>query len=100
MTSYPLLAAAVLVAAVRLAAAADEPPPTGYDLGATITAGYRTVDIDGAKDKYLEDYNLRSGGRLFLLDASAAARAPETAPLDRFHLLVSTPGDEPEGAAQ
>jgi hypothetical protein len=74
---------------------AADPPASGYDLGATVTAGYRTVDIDGSKDKYLEDYNLRSGGRLFLFDASGTARAPDTAPLDRFRVLVSTPGDEP-----
>src|SRR6185436_15751189 len=53
------------------------------------------VDIDGSKDKYREDYNLRSGGRLFTLAADGVAHDPATAPVDRFSLLVDRPGDEP-----
>jgi len=74
--------------------AADE-PSGDYDLSASVTAGYRLVDIDGSKDKYREDYNLRSGGRLFTLAADGTARDPATAPVDRFSLLVDRPGDEP-----
>jgi hypothetical protein len=74
--------------------AADEPSGS-YDLSASVTAGYRLVDIDGSKDKYREDYNLRSGGRLFTLAADGATRDPDATPVDRFSLLVDRPGDEP-----
>ena len=67
----------------------------GYTLDTSTTAGYRLADIDGSKQKYREDYNLRSGLRLFDLDVSGAAKAPEQTHLDRFHLEVETPGDEP-----
>ncbi|HYV58311.1 MAG TPA: hypothetical protein VE911_12230 [Candidatus Nitrosopolaris sp.] len=70
-------------------------PWSAYQSTATVAAGYRLVDIDGSKDKYREDYNLRSGGRLFLFTLDSAAREPDKAPLDRFHLEVDTPGDEP-----
>jgi hypothetical protein len=77
--------------------AAEEPktPSDGYAIDTITTAGYRLVDIDGAKQKYREDYNLRSGLRLFTLDVDGQAKAPETTRLDRFHLDVDTPGDEP-----
>jgi hypothetical protein len=65
------LAALVLGVAPAVAGPLDE-----YDLGAGLTAGYRNVDIDGSKDKYREDYNLRSGFRLFHADASAKAKDP------------------------
>src|SRR5262245_13380848 len=74
---------------------ADEAPEGGYAIDATTSAGYRMVDIDGSKDKYREDYNLRSGLRLFTLGVDGQAKAPETTRLDRFHLEVDTPGDEP-----
>jgi hypothetical protein len=79
------------------AAGADDAPGIvpGYSLDGAATAGYRLVDIDGAKQKYREDYNLRSGLRLFDFDVNGAARAPESTRLDRFHLEVETPGDEP-----
>lgn len=82
------------------AAANDAPAPDGlnlggYSLSGLLTAGYRVTDIDGSKDKYYEDYNLRSGPRLFDLDVTGEASDPATAPLDRLHLLVETPGDEP-----
>jgi hypothetical protein len=67
----------------------------GYAVDTSTTAGYRMVDIDGSKPKYREDYNLRSGLRLFDFDVSAAAKAPDETRLDRFHLEVETPGDEP-----
>ena len=84
--------AAVVLGVVPAAVAS---PIDDYGLGASVTAGYRNVDIDGSKDKYREDYNLRSGGRLFNLDLSAAAKDPTKSALDRFHLYVDTPGDEP-----
>src|SRR5262249_58814240 len=49
----------------------------------------------GSKDKYREDYNLEQGGRLFLFSLDGEARDPDNAPVDRFHLEVDTPGDEP-----
>src|SRR5262249_15250870 len=92
------LAAAVLLAmaAARAARAADEPAATGHwTYGASATAGYRMTDIDGAREKYREDYDLRSGGRLFHVDLSGATDAPEESRLDRFRLEVDTPHDEP-----
>jgi hypothetical protein len=91
------LAVVLLLAASALA---DEPPAPawtlgGYMLGGWATAGYRLVDIDGSKDKYREDYNLRSGGRLFDVDVQGVATEPDARPLDRFRLRVETPGDEP-----
>jgi hypothetical protein len=77
-------------------AGADETPPAGgYSVDTTTSAGYRMVDIDGAKDKFREDYNLRSGLRLFTFDVDGQAKAPDATRLDRFHLEVDTPGDEP-----
>jgi hypothetical protein len=75
--------------------APPSPPERPYRSTATVASGYRLVDIDGSKDKYREDYNLRSGGRLFLFTLDSEAREPGKAPLDRFHLEVDTPGDEP-----
>jgi hypothetical protein len=94
------LVAALMAASVGAAMGADETPPAGwslggYTLGGWATAGYRLVDIDGSKDKYREDYNLRSGGRLFDVDLEGVASEPDARPLDRFHLRVETPGDEP-----
>ena len=39
-----------------------------------VARGYRIVDIDGSDAKYREDYNLRSGVRLFDLDVDGAAK--------------------------
>jgi hypothetical protein len=95
------LAATVLLglaAAAPAARGADEPAVaerSGWTYGASATAGYRMTDIDGAKEKYREDYDLRSGGRLFHLDVSGAADAPETTRLDRFRVEVDSPHDEP-----
>jgi hypothetical protein len=88
-----LLAAGVL--ARRSPAAEEAEAPGGWAFDASTTAGYRMVDIDGAKEKYREDYNLRSGPRLFDLDLSGTSKAPDTTRLDRFRLRVDTPGDEP-----
>ena len=52
----------------------EELADLGLDLGAGLTTGYRNVDIDGSKDKYKEDYNLRSGLRLFHADAQLRNR--------------------------
>ncbi len=82
-----------LVAALAAPAGGGMVP--GYAIDATTTSGYRLVDIDGAKDKYKEDYNLRSGLRLFNLRVDGLADKPDDTPLDRFHLEVDTPGDEP-----
>jgi hypothetical protein len=82
-----------LVAALAGGAGASAVP--GYRLDTTTTAGYRWIDIDGSKDKYREDHNLRSGLRLFTLQVDGLATAPDETPLDRFHLEVDTPGDEP-----
>ena len=87
--------AIVAFAAALAARRAVAGPIDDYTLGASITAGYRNVDIDGSKSKYREDYNLRSGPRLFNLDVSGTAKDPAKSSLDHFHLLVDTPGDEP-----
>jgi hypothetical protein len=89
------LVAVLLGLAVGFAAAGARAEGGGYAVDTSTTAGYRMVDIDGSKPKYREDYNLRSGLRLFDFDVSGAAKAPEETRLDRFHLQVETPGDEP-----
>jgi hypothetical protein len=88
-----LLAAAIAVTVLPSRGRAD--PNLPYAVDTLISGGYRTVDVDGSKDKYKEDYNLRSGLRLFDLDVDGVAKAPDTTRLDRFHVLVETPGDEP-----
>lgn len=95
MTRLALLVLATGLFATSVVRADDALSLGGYDLGATLTAGYRSVDVDGSESKYREDYNLRSGVRLFLFDVDGVAHDTTTAPLDRFHLVVSTPGDEP-----
>lgn len=73
------------------------PAPAGlpYALDGGLSVGYRNVDIDGSKAKYREDYNYVSGFRLFDFDLSGAAKEPEKTRLDRFHLQIDTPGNEP-----
>jgi hypothetical protein len=93
-----VVALAVGLVAARLRSVRAEEPPApagGYAVDTTTSAGYRMVDIDGAKDKYREDYNLRSGFRLFTLQVDGRAKAPDATRLDRFHVDVDTPGDEP-----
>ncbi len=91
-----LAVAAALVLAAAGVHAEDAPEHTlPYRLTGTVSAGYRLVDIDGSKDRYKEDYNLRSGGRLFLFQVDGEAADPDAVPVDRFHLEVDTPGDEP-----
>ncbi len=82
-------------AADASATPAASPTSRPYHLTGAVSAGYRLVDVDGSKDKYREDYNLESGGRLFLFTLDGEAREPDKAPLDRFHLEMDTPGDEP-----
>jgi hypothetical protein len=89
-----LFVSSVSVVSARPAGAADA-AVASYRFDGSISSGYRTVDIDGSKDKYREDYDLRSGGRLFSLATSAVSSTPEATPLDRFRLEVETPGDEP-----
>ena len=88
-------AAAMLALVLAGAPSGAASPVDDYTLGGSITAGYRNVDVDGSKAKYREDYNLPSGPRLFNLDVSGTANDPVKSSLDRFHLLVDTPGDEP-----
>jgi hypothetical protein len=85
----------VLAALAPAACAADAPAAGGWTVGGSAAAGYRMVDVDGAKEKYREDYNLRSGGRLFSVDVAGTANAPEATRVDRFSLRVDTPHDEP-----
>lgn len=107
---YLVVAALLAVTAIRVRAeepseaapapageqpAAPEATPPAFALDGLVTAGYRNVDIDGSRDKYREDYNLRSGGRLFALEASGRATDPDAEWVDRFHLEVDTPHDEP-----
>jgi hypothetical protein len=94
-----LLAAVVAVRARAEDAAPPEkpapPPPPAFHLDARVSAGYRMVDIDGSKDKYKEDYNLRSGGRLFDFELAGRASDQDAEWLDRFRLEIETPHDEP-----
>lgn len=78
-------------------AAAEEPAGLipGYTVDTLLSAGYRFVDIQGSRDKYREDYNLGEGPRLFDFSADGRALAPAESPVDRFHLEVVTPGNEP-----
>jgi hypothetical protein len=90
-----LVAGTAAVAGTPGAGLAEDAVGSGYAIDARTTAGYRSVDVDGSKAKYREDYNLRSGLRLFDLDLDGVAKAPDATRLDRFHLEVDTPGDEP-----
>jgi hypothetical protein len=91
----------IFAAALGLAAGAraDEPQSPSllgpYSLDGAISAGYRWVNVDGSKSKYNEDYDLNPGARLFLLDVNGQSKTPDKTPVDRFHLQVDTPGDEP-----
>jgi hypothetical protein len=84
-------------AAEASAATAPAASSLPYHLTGGLSAGYRLVDVDGSRDKYDEDYNLQPGGRVFLFTLDGEARDPDKPPLplDRFHLEVDTPGDEP-----
>jgi len=94
-TTEPAAEPAAQPAAEAAAAAAPPATPPAFHLDGLISAGYRNVDIDGSRDKYREDYNLRSGGRLFALEATGRASDPDAEWVDRFHLEVDTPHDEP-----
>src|SRR5262245_4334264 len=89
--------AAKAPAAEASAATAPAASSLPYHLTGGLSAGYRLVDVDGSRDKYDEDYNLQPGGRVFLFTLDGEARDPDKPPLplDRFHLEVDTPGDEP-----
>jgi hypothetical protein len=84
-------------AAEASAATAPAASSLPYHLTGGLSAGYRLVDVDGSRAKYDEDYNLQPGGRVFLFTLDGEARDPDKTPipLDRFHLEVDTPGDEP-----
>lgn len=90
----PVLAIVSLVAALSTAAAEDKPPPT-YTVDGSVTTGYRFVDVGGSTSKYREDYNLNEGPVLFGLSVDGLSHAPDKTPVDRFHLEVDTPGNEP-----
>lgn len=90
------VALGVLAAADRRSGAAAEPEAaSAYHFDGSVSGGYRMVDIDGSKDKYREDYDLRSGGRLFGFIAGAASSRPDTTPVDRLRIEIDGPGDEP-----
>jgi hypothetical protein len=90
------LLAAVLLVAPR-AAEPGEPPASqrAYTGWTAVTGGYRFIDLDGSREKYREDYNLRSGARLFDFTMDTTASSPESTRLDRLHIDVETPGNEP-----
>jgi hypothetical protein len=77
------------------AAPAPSAPLLPYHLTGAVSGGYRFVDQDGSRQMYRDDYNLMPGGRLFLFTLDGEARDPDKAPLDRFHLEIDSPGDEP-----
>src|SRR5262249_45070944 len=87
--------ATLALLALGIARVAVASPIDDYDLGASVTTGYRDADVAGSNGKYREDYNLRSGFELFNLDVGGTAKDPVKSSLDHFHLLVETPGDEP-----
>jgi hypothetical protein len=89
-----LAAFAAVLASVCVAMADDKPPPT-YTVDGSVTTGYRFVDVGGSTAKYREDYNLNQGPVLFGLSVDGVSHAPEKTSLDRFHLEVDTPGNEP-----
>lgn len=66
-----------------------------YSLTGGATLGYRVVDVDGSEAQFREQYDLEQGFRLFDLDLEAVAKEPDKTRLDRFHLEIDTPGDEP-----
>jgi len=70
-------------------------PPKAFTVDGSVTAGYRFVDIDGSTAKYREDYNLHQGPVLFGLNFDGVSHEPDRTPVDRFHLEVDTPGNEP-----
>src|SRR5262249_26409642 len=88
-----------LAGAAAIAAAAGEDAGTTaalpYTVNGDVSVGYRHVDVDGSDAKYREDYNLRTGARLFGLNVDGVARDAEQTHLDRFHLEIDTPGNEP-----
>jgi hypothetical protein len=89
----------VLIALAAGTSGAEDAPaaaPPAFHLDGLVTAGYQNVDVHGSEDKYREDYNLRSGGRLYRFDVSGRATDPDAEWVDRFHLEVDTPQpDEP-----
>lgn len=66
-----------------------------YTVKGDVAVGYRNVDVDGSDAKYREDYNYRTGFRLFDLNVDGVAKDPAASRLDRFHLQIDTPGNEP-----
>lgn len=96
MRGRTVAALAMLALVARSGRAEDAPAPRlPYRITGAVSAGYRLVDVDGSGDRYDEDYNLHSGGRLFLFSVAGEAHDPAAVPVDRFHLEVDTPGDEP-----
>ena len=88
MPRRPALALAIGLCIIPRALRAEEAsrPLADYALGGEASAGYRLVDVDGSRDKYREDYNYRSGVRLFTLNLDGSSKAPETTAVDRFRL--------------
>jgi len=94
MRSSGVLLGIVLVAAV--AGAEDAPPaPDHWTYNGAISAGYRFTDVSGSEERYRSDVDLRQGPRLFLVQVDGTSPDPDHTPLDRFHLEVDTPNDEP-----
>ena len=90
-----LVGAAAMAAAAGEEAASTTDDALPYAVNGDVSVGYRHVDVDGSDAKYREDYNLRTGARLFGLNVDGVARDAEQTHLDRFHLEIDTPGNEP-----
>lgn len=86
---------ALLGMATGLVAATVGAVELPYSVSGDVTLGYRVVDVDGSDAKYREDYNYRQGFRLFDLNVDGVAKKPDESHLDRFHLQIDTPGNEP-----
>jgi hypothetical protein len=95
MRTVAVLLGMALAATVARADDAAPPAPDRWAYDSTISAGYRFTDVSGSEERYRSDVDLRQGPRLFLFSLDGTSPDAEKTPLDRFHLEVDTPGDEP-----
>jgi hypothetical protein len=63
----------------------------GFQVGGSVEAGWRLVDIDGSRDRYKEVVNLFDGPRLF--DLNLWGRSAGGGPVDYFSLTANGIGD-------
>ena len=78
----------------------QEPTKTGsmwgdYSVTSAIEVGYRTVDINGSRDKYLSDINIREGFRLLEYSLDPRSLTGNGPLYDFLHAEVTTAGGDP-----